>query len=87
MLSHPKFEFQLSLLPIGKDPAQELVELWSMVRNRDVAELMRDDIVNRIDGCFDEPQVQQQAGSGRHRSPALPGQANCELLTLDSEQF
>jgi len=36
-----------------------------------VAKLMSDDIIDRVYRCFNEPQIEQQAIFGGHRTPAL----------------
>jgi hypothetical protein len=46
--SHDSFEPVLALGPIGQDTVQKLKEFWTVVRHRDVAELVRDDVVNRV---------------------------------------
>ena len=59
--SHGSFEPMLALRPIGQDTVQKLEELWTVVRHRDVAELVRYDVVNRVHGRLDQAAIEQKA--------------------------
>ncbi len=55
---HSLFEPVLALRPIGQDAIQQFKKIWSVVRHRDVAELVRDDVVNRVHGRLDQTAIE-----------------------------
>ena len=70
-LGHQAFKLHLPAFPIRHDSGQRLEECLAMMRMKPVAELVRDDVVDRIDRCFNEPCIQDKPASGRHGAPAV----------------
>lgn len=62
--SHDSFKPVLALGPIGQNAIQQFKELWAVVRYRDVAELVHDNVVDCVDWRFDQPAIEQQARCG-----------------------
>src|SRR5690606_23168907 len=71
LLGHYSLQAFLALCPIRHNPINECEKLRPVMRLRNMAELMRNDVVNGIYRRLDEAMIEQEPTGGRHRSPSL----------------